>query len=187
MFATPANAIRQKLQKSLTRGRHETTIARAVSSESLSVLLPNSQPSHVNCSVVWEQDIADSLLANLPSQLFSLSEECEITVDNITSIEDSTTSHTVSSSPKEKRVTRRRACHRQSLARLKSQPASSRRKKQKKSVRNSTINCARKTQDPIMEDNENTADHAIIVPDTQVETVTPDQDKKKKKIVLSLT
>ena len=34
-----------------------------------------------------------------------------------------------------------------------------------------------------MEDNEdsNTANHTIIVPDTQVETVTPDQDKKKKK------
>ena len=139
--ATPASAIRQKLQKSLTRGRHETTIARAVSSESLSELLLSSQPSHVNCSVVWEQDIADSLLANLPSQL---SEECEVTVDNITCIEDSTTSHTDSSSPKEKRVTRRRTCHRQSLA-PSQVSASSRRKKQKKSVRSSTINAKRQS------------------------------------------
>ena len=109
-------------------------------------------------------------------------EECEVTVDNITSIEDSTTSHTVSNSPKERRVTRRRTCHRQSLA-PSQVSASSRRKKQKKSMRNSTINCAKKTQDLIMEDNEdsNTANHTIIVPDTQVENVTPYQDKKKKK------
>ena len=172
MFATPANAIRQKLQKSLTRGRHVTTIDRAVSSGSLSELLPDSQPSHANCSFVWEQDIADSLLANLPSQLSSLSKECEVTVNSITA-----------NSPTEKRVTRRWTCHRQSLAPSQLSP-SSRRKKRKKSMRTSNANCTNETQDLIIQmensNDTNVHNHTILVPDTQ-DAILTGQDKKKKK------
>ena len=93
-------------------------------SQSLSELLPNSQPSHVNCSVVWEQGIADSLLANLPSQLSSLSEECGVTVDNITS-------HTDSSSPRREEWQEDEPVIDNCLPRLKSQPAAGERNRKR--------------------------------------------------------